>query len=455
MNTGTYHLQNHFSRLLVSCLLATLAVSALHAMQDAQIVWEKPMNQAAGLCSMSAGERWALTIDNPLGAGTKVLIRDMESGDVRYGFHFESPSRQIIKNVVFGRDSTTILLVVEGVPAMIYTLSTSTGVVVDSVDITSISMRLSGIAMGQPFADKQRWILSGQLGLFIFNTETKKTDTVYTKGLNDDSIGNTNGARWIGISQDESQFYTLGNGPGSGGAPERLCAWDAETLDQIYQIEDNEIFTWRPMSNPQSRYIAMVRGKTSSPDQPQGYLYDLRTGMEVRSLPNIGGYDYEYMSLTKDGRYLGYQSSVGQTIHFMDTETGMSLGQYQTTNVVKVIQFLTGTTLEAYIPRPGPNSVRVRVHPTTDTPTEASSNPLRCTVLPNPAVGGTVVKLNLSAAFAVTLRLVASDGIIIQDCNLGLLEAGEHDVTVRAAAGHYQCLVIAGNERSAFPIILR
>lgn len=443
--------------MFLCCLLATLSIYGASAVQDAQIVWEKPHPpRAVDICSMSAGERWALTSDMPRGAGADIIIRDMLTGDILYSYHFEGPEFQKNMNIVFGKDSTTIQVAMEGVRCMLFTLETATGRVRDSFEFP---FRRQGMTAMAPFQNRKRWILSCDPGLYICNVETGKTDTVFYDDttFSQDRIGNLGGATWIGISDDETQFYTSG-GKDLGDRPARLCAWDTKTLKQIYQWDDSKYFGWVPMRNPQSRYIAVLRLGKVYPDQPRGWLHDLRTGKEVWTLPNVGD-GYDLMSISKDGNILGYQTHTGfsKPIRFMNIETGKVFAEYLPMNGVNVIQFLSGPTLDVFLPTTTYNSVLLRLDPATGVPAaaEQNGNHLQCTVQPNPSDGGTVVKITMATSASVTLRLVATDGSVAQDNSLGMLEAGEHSVPVHATAGRYQCLVSAGSERTSFPLIVR
>lgn len=419
--------------MFLCCLLATLWVSGASAVQDARIVWEKSQPTAVGICSMSAGERWALTSYLPGGAGADIIIRDMLTGDIRYSYHFEGPEFQKNINIVFGKDSTTIQIAMEGVRCMLFTLETATGQVRDSLEFP---FSRQGMTAMVPFPDRKRWILSCPNGLYICSVETRKIDTVFFDDTSSfrDRIGNIGGATWIGISDDETQIYTHGKGDLTGDSPARLCAWDTQTLKQIYQFDDSKSLRWVPMRNPQSGFIALLRLGTVYPDETQGWLYDLRTGKEVRTLPYVGQNSYYYMSLSKDGKYLGYQTQdqTGYPVRFMDTETGVTFAQYTTISSVYVIQFLTGPTLDVFIPAPGFNSVLLRLDPATSIPADGNlnGNGLQCTVQPNPSDGGAVVKITLATSATVMLRLVATDGGVVLDNNLGTLDAGEHSVPV-------------------------
>lgn len=211
------------------------------------------------------------------------------------------------------------------------------------------------------------------------------------------------------------------------------------------------------MQNPQSRYILARLLNWSYSDGSVGELYDLRTGALVRHISGFKPSSIGSVSLSPDGKYIGYLSyeSSARLVRFMDTESGVALGEYLSATAAPVIQFLSGPTLGAFIPFTGWNSVRLGIDPTTEVVSDEVGNYLHCSVQPNPADGSAVVKVVITLPSAVSMRLVATDGKIVQETALGILSAGAHSVPVQAATGSYYCTITAGRESISFPVIIR
>ncbi|CAN5505841.1 hypothetical protein BH10BAC6_BH10BAC6_09520 [soil metagenome] len=450
---------------VLSLLLASMWTPSVQAMQDAQIVWENRnyTHIFPQFSSVSSDEKWVLTVDVSSSTSVEILIRNLETGEQLPMIYFGVELPQKIINVVFGKDSSTVDVVTEGFYSYIVTLSTSTGQPVDTI-VVPLPNGIMSAAF--PFADRARWIISASDGLFIFNRQSKTVDTVYcTFGDHTNTYANYRGATWIGISEDESQFYTSGSTSTTGEVPSRLCAWDTKTLAQIYQRDDNPLFSWKPVRNQQSACVPFMMLATESlPNEVQGYIYNLRTGTEVRALPFVYQYGYSFVSLSIDGLYIGYQArdSNQDPIRFMSTETGIVFGQHlQRNHQNQVIHFLSGSNLDVYIPDSYPNEFGFGVRLRLDRPTdvrlccEPGSSDLHCSVQPNPSDGGTVVTFVLAASTMVTIRLVATDGSIINEHRLGILEAGEHSIPISANAGLYHCTITAGTSMQAFPVIFQ
>lgn len=386
---------------------------------------------------------------------------------------FEVPLPEKIINVVFGKDSETVDIVTDGFQCYLYSITTTTScsnVTGRRVDTVELPRQNGFITAAFPFADRIRWILSASDGLYIFNRQTKTVDTVYfTNSEPSNTYANYRGASWIGVSEDETQIYTSGKSEYTGDFPSRLCAWDSKTFKQIYQLDDTNTFSWKPVRNQRSTHIVFTRAMATSPTEVQGYLYDLRTGKEDRALPYVGPNGYSILSLSRDGKYLAYQAkdSTMYPVRFLSTETGKVLGQFmQGFNENLVIQFLFASTLDVFIPNayladgPCPFSqygVRLRLEPPTGVPLaiEPNSQVLQCTVQPNPSEGGTVVTITLATPETVTVQLVATNGNVVLDNNLSLLEAGEHCIPVRASSGFYLCVIRAGARMQTLPVIFR
>lgn len=435
--------------MIICCMVSAQQGATAQASGGVKIVWQKPMNQEVAAVVMSPGGRWAMTADG-FGSNTrKIRIRDMETGDV---------VRDLVGPVyvcfVFGQDSTTYMTVTGLKPFKVSSFSTSTGGVVDSAIGPSFNEVIMSV---YPFADRVRWVVSTFYGLFIYNTMTKQTDTFYVDSSPfPPPIGNYGGATWIGISEDEKQMYTYGKGA-DGESPIRLCAWDVSTRKLVYQKEQSQCFSWIPMTTLQSRFII---GWISSQCNSEGAIleiYDLKTGELVRQIPGYRPIMGIGTSLSIDGRYLANQTARDseKPVQLVDTEYGNVLGEYVSTTGVRGVQFLPGPDVSVLLAFTSWQSARLSVDPTTDVLQESASNTLKCAVLPNPGDGTVAVSITLTEPAPVKLRLVSTEGKVVQESDLGQTDAGTHIVPVRALAGYYQCTVTAGRARSSFPIIIR
>jgi len=410
------------------------------------IVWSTPVSMATEMSSMSKDERRVLYFEGTGESYARTIIVDVLTGVplARFDVNLNNPKPSVmIKSMHFLND-TSFMVVTQ---VSFYVMDSRTGKLIEDVGRPSTG---SGIKYVVPMYNTDKMIIGAYRSLYKYDYKTKQMDTIY-RSRNNGADGHTGDVGWIGLSDDEKTVYSAGsrdfNFPESG----RICAWDLATGKQLYQVDEpDSVYLQAASKNTHGNFFAALGIN-------KAVAYDLRTGTLMAQYFNaFDGSQPETISqgvgLSRDGSVIAIQGN--RKVAFY-TSKNPHLFASMNAWPASEIHFLDDGTSDVVISGVDTLIQRVQLNLTTSVNCDASSQALQCSISPNPSSSQATLQIQLASPAVVSVRLSATDGRVVSERSLGLLQSGTNSELLQAQPGYYMCTVTAGSDKQSLPVIIR
>ncbi len=404
------------------------------------VVWGTRVGIATKMSAMSIDERRVLYSDVYESIG-RVIVVDVETGSVAASYNINVDYHQgldRIKSMHFLNDTSFMVVT----SFSFYVLDSRTGRLIE--DVGHPPATGSPIYYVAPMRDTDKMILGATRSLFKYDYKTRQLDTIYFS-LANDSYGHTGDVAWIGLSDDERTVYSAGsrdlNFPRSG----RICAWELATGRQLYQVDEpDSVYLQTASKTTHGSFIAALGIN-------KAVAYDLRTGTLIAQYYDVAK-EAQGVGLSRDGSVIGIHGD--RRIDFYTTKNNHLFASMKAWPSYD-IRFLDDGTSDVLVGKVDTATQRVRLNLSTSVNGDDAPQAFQCRISPNPSSSQTTLQIVLAGPAVVNVRLSATDGRVVSERSLGLLQSGTYSDVLQAQPGYYMCTVTAGANKQSLPVIIR
>lgn len=407
------------------------------------VVWSTRINIGADMSAMSIDGHRVLYSDAN-GYTGHVIVVDVATGAISANYIINvnrHQGRDVINSMHFLNDTSFMVVT----SFSLYVMDARTGKIIEDVGLPATG---SGIKYVVPMYNTDKLIIGAYRSLYKYDYKTKQFDTIY-QSTDGGVTGHTGNVGWIGLSDDELAVYSAGEPQidVNGGPPraDRLCAWELATGKQLYQFDVPALVAQpMPSNGTHARFVAAL-GKNKA------VVYDLQIGI-VKALFSDVAHESQGVGVSRDGSVIGIHGD--RRIDFYATKDPHLFASMNAWPAYD-IRFLDDGTSDVLISKVDTSVQRVRLNLATSVNDDAAPQALQCSISPNPSCGQATLQIVLASPAVVSVRLSATDGRVVLERSLGLVQAGNFSEVLQAPSGYYLCTITTGSRTQTLPVVFR